>query len=1072
MIVGSHLDCVPGRRLARRLPGLLAAAEVSPITRAAGAAAARSRWSTGPTRRARASGTRCWDPAPRAGCSTSRRRAVEPTVGCRRRSRRTASAWRTCRARASSCATRVRLRRAAHRAGPRARRGERPSAAASTAASACGAPRSSSPAAQATPAPRRWRCGATRCRPRRRSCATSARTRSRRARWRRSDAAHRARHADGDPGAREISTLDLRHRELEALEASAARERRSARRPPSAAPSTRARCGRSTRCASTPTSSARATPPRRRAAHLRPAARRRRGRPRRHPDGDDLRPHARRRLPLARGGRARGGPRRRDRRLRRAGRRARHLARRLPAAARVDYGRVVHARGPLAEVEATERPVVEDAPAPVPGDLPSRILALQRTSGNRAVTRLLARATWGKEYGRTADARQGQSFEKYKSQIGSESFATALKSASAWGKHTKPVRVWLTIDELEAIIRSENPSPQAKEENHKRLVTYLPILNNAFATMGIDTVEAQASFLSHAGESGSFAKLEEELVVGQEYPYPAAFKGRGPVQVTFEAGYVQSLAYLELRADQLEEEAKTKSEPEKSLLLDQAGKARAAVAAIQADSSAAAKAEYGFLLSAAYMHWTKGVKRSTELHGSAERAVRRRRRGRRVGHGLDRELPDRDRPGPAAPEASRTAPRGGEGAAGGGDGGRRQEEGASRHQEGAAGHPAPDRHQARHPASDRPREGQEGDLRACVEDARRSQPRPQPSGGDRVRRGVPHRRSSPHRRRSRPPLPPLSAPAAPAATKAPSRLRVDVHVITTSSGPGDDEVYVLASGAGGDHKTPVRGMGNGERHTFELPAKIAGDGTRPISIKVFDEDWPSSDDLLVWLNWSPPFASDPEQEVLRGFQLRGHAERLARSAPWRAVPLLLSGERHLGAEAAQGSMSAGSTGARGDAASCRVNWSGAPASRRARRADSAAAASVRTAAARPGPASPSARGRRRAPRRASARARCGRRAAGAAARSRAACRASSGSVTSPLQTAAIQRACSSSSGKYGPCARNWPMTPRPGRSGWKSAGRARDPVRARPGRPAQVRDVDVVAGRADDRLDALRSSRR
>ncbi len=287
----------------------------------------------------------------------------------------------------------------------------------------------------------------------------------------------------------------------------------------------------------------------------------------------------------------------------------------------------MHARGPLAEVEASERPVAEDAPAPARADLPSRILALQRASGNRAVARLLARATWGKEYGRTADARQGQSFEKYKSQIGRESFATELKSASAWGKHTKPVRVWLTIDELEAIIRSENPSPQAKEANHKRLVAYLPIVNNAFATMGIDTVEAQASIFAHAGESGSFASSRRSWSRASSTRYPPELRGRGPVQVTFEAGYVQSLAYLELRADQLEEEAKTKPEPAKSALLDQAGKARAAVAAIQADSSAAGEGRVRVPAVGRLHALDEGRQALDRAPRQAERAVRRHRPG-------------------------------------------------------------------------------------------------------------------------------------------------------------------------------------------------------------------------------------------------------------------------------------------------------------------------------------------------------------------------------------------------------------------------------------------------------------
>ncbi len=179
---------------------------------------------------------------------------------------------------------------------------------------------------------------------------------------------------------------------------------------------------------------------------------------------------------------------------------------------------------------------------------------------------------------------------------------------------------------------------------------------------------------------------------------------------------------------------------------------------------------------------------------------------------------------------------------------------------------APDRHQARHPASDRPREGEEGDLRAGVEDARGSQPRPEPRGGDGVRAGARAAAAARTGDRAGRLLPPQ--PRHPRRRPRPRHRHAcacDVHVITTSSGPGDDEVYVLASGAGGDHKTPVRGMGNGEA----AHVRAAGEDRRrrdskPISIKGFDEDSPSSDDLLVWLNWSPPFAPARNRESFEG----------------------------------------------------------------------------------------------------------------------------------------------------------------------------------------------------------------
>ena len=61
---------------------------------------------------------------------------------------------------------------------------------------------------------------------------------------------------------------------------------------------------------------------------------------------------------------------------------------------------------------------------------------------------------------------------------------------------------------------------------------------------------------------------------------------------------------------------------------------------------------------------------------------------------------------------------------------------------------------------------------------------------------------------------------------------------------------------------------------------------------------------------------------------------------------------------------------------------------------------------------------------------------------------SSAAATWPDQAPTIQRACSSSSGKYGPCRANWPTTPKPGRSGAACAGAAAGRVRAPPTPPA------------------------
>jgi hypothetical protein len=135
--------------------------------------------------------------------------------------------------------------------------------------------------------------------------------------------------------------------------------------------------------------------------------------------------------------------------------------------------------------------------------------------------------------------------------------------------------------------------------------------------MGIDTVEAQSSFLAHAAESGSFAQMTE--IGAEKRPY-APFIGRGPIQVTWEAGYIQALAYVELRGEQLEAEAvdletKTPGSPEVVRKRELAALAKEATTAIKGDIKEAANPKYAFLFSLGAMELTRGVKRSANLKG-------------------------------------------------------------------------------------------------------------------------------------------------------------------------------------------------------------------------------------------------------------------------------------------------------------------------------------------------------------------------------------------------------------------------------------------------------------------------
>jgi hypothetical protein len=259
------------------------------------------------------------------------------------------------------------------------------------------------------------------------------------------------------------------------------------------------------------------------------------------------------------------------------------------------------------------------------------VLALQRTAGNRAVATLVARRgrgaalardpdTWSKDY-RTRKSRQNLSYDDYKAKIGAagaESYAPEIKAASAWGG-AKLTPVALTRAELGAIVLPEAKGDAEVAAHEQRLDDYLPFINDAFEAMKIDTVEAQSSFLAHAAESGSFAKLTE--IGASTRPY-APFIGRGPIQVTWEAGYVQSIAYIEARGEQLAAEAATAEQagpgsPDAKRLRELADLAAEAKTAIKGNIKEAANPRYTFLFSTALMHINRGVKRSANLKGLA-----------------------------------------------------------------------------------------------------------------------------------------------------------------------------------------------------------------------------------------------------------------------------------------------------------------------------------------------------------------------------------------------------------------------------------------------------------------------
>jgi hypothetical protein len=230
-----------------------------------------------------------------------------------------------------------------------------------------------------------------------------------------------------------------------------------------------------------------------------------------------------------------------------------------------------------------------------------------------------------------ARAHLGQSYEEYKASLGT------LKATSEYGgKHAAQSPI--TLEELFEIF--PGLAADAKDpEVMKKAETYLERLNFAFGTMKLDTVDAQASYLANAfSESDQFRKMTEtqgqsgdpeqdqaqkyidkpgdvklntkwldKAAAGQvagvggyekggainpEGDWTHSFIGRGPVQVTFRFYYVQALATMEQRADELRKE-----DPESP----EAAQLQEAVDAIKKDPANASDTRYTFLFSAAFM---------------------------------------------------------------------------------------------------------------------------------------------------------------------------------------------------------------------------------------------------------------------------------------------------------------------------------------------------------------------------------------------------------------------------------------------------------------------------------------
>jgi predicted chitinase len=224
----------------------------------------------------------------------------------------------------------------------------------------------------------------------------------------------------------------------------------------------------------------------------------------------------------------------------------------------------------------------------------------------------------------------GKDYETYLGELGS------TQASSKYGGKliTEPI----TTDELLEIFDGVKQDIDNQKVKRSVIDGYVNQLNQAFRTLKIDTIEAQASYIANAYiESDQFRAMtetqkavqgnslyqddphavkldekwlndaaagEKENVTGYETGgsinpignWQESFIGRGPIQVTHRYYYVQCIAILENRARELEAEAKK----------EDAQYLYKVAAAIKADPAQAANPKYAFLFSAAFMKMKDG----------------------------------------------------------------------------------------------------------------------------------------------------------------------------------------------------------------------------------------------------------------------------------------------------------------------------------------------------------------------------------------------------------------------------------------------------------------------------------
>jgi len=175
----------------------------------------------------------------------------------------------------------------------------------------------------------------------------------------------------------------------------------------------------------------------------------------------------------------------------------------------------------------------------------------------------------------------------------------------------------LTAEEIVTIAQAPGLDDKTLAALHANAGAIAAAVNTSFRIMGLDTIEACATYLAHASVEGA---AMTDYSANADPPSVGEFKGRGALQVTFRENYLRALGALDARADQLAQQLEAEPDParraklesDRFTLVTTSQKIKADPAAAESDPQTA------FLFSAGHMYGSGGVDAVPALEGQRD----------------------------------------------------------------------------------------------------------------------------------------------------------------------------------------------------------------------------------------------------------------------------------------------------------------------------------------------------------------------------------------------------------------------------------------------------------------------